>query len=156
MRTDFGHASLVSEAKHAEVTVFGNPSWTAPECLQGQPFSPKADVYAFGIILWELVTREEPLPGMAEDEMTKFVTGGGRPTIPADCPSAYAQLIKVRVACRCSQFTSLQRCWANKPEDRPDAGEVADILAHWNSFVPPVAVPEVHVAHSLPSDFVPK
>jgi serine/threonine protein kinase len=86
----------VSELKHAEVTVFGNPAWTAPECLKGAPFSPKSDVYAFGIIMWELVTREEPLRGLDEDEMTKFVTGGGRPKIPEDCPSAYAQLINVR------------------------------------------------------------
>ena len=94
---DFGHASLVSELKHAEVTVFGNPAWTAPECLNGQPFSAKSDIYAFGIILWELTTREEPLRGMEENEMSKFVTEGGRPIIPSDCPSAYAQLIKVEV-----------------------------------------------------------
>ena len=38
-----------------------NPVWTAPEIVSECPFTEKSDIYSFGIILWELVTREFPV-----------------------------------------------------------------------------------------------
>eukprot|EP00897_Mesotaenium_endlicherianum_P003302 jgi/Mesen1/29/ME1078911C05710 len=35
----------------------------APEVLEQEPYNEKADVYSYGIVLWELVTREEPFKG---------------------------------------------------------------------------------------------
>lgn len=35
----------------------------APEVLESSPYNEKADVYSFGIVLWELITREEPFKG---------------------------------------------------------------------------------------------
>ena len=34
--------------------------WTAPEVLRSQSYNEKSDVYSMGVILWELVTNEEP------------------------------------------------------------------------------------------------
>ena len=34
--------------------------WTAPEVLRSQNYNEKSDVYSMGVILWELVTNEEP------------------------------------------------------------------------------------------------
>lgn len=40
--------------------------WTAPEVLENTEASSKAsDIYSFGIILWELITREDPYEGMS-------------------------------------------------------------------------------------------
>ncbi len=36
------------------------PLWLAPEVIQRKSYNHKADVYAFGIILWELITRQHP------------------------------------------------------------------------------------------------
>ena len=33
----------------------------------GKPFTEKVDVYAFGIVLWEILTRENPFNGMQQD-----------------------------------------------------------------------------------------
>jgi serine/threonine protein kinase len=44
------------------------PLWMAPEMLLGKPFDEKADVYSFGIILWQLLTREEPFAEFTELE----------------------------------------------------------------------------------------
>lgn len=34
--------------------------WTAPEVLRSQNYNEKSDVYSMGVILWELLTNEEP------------------------------------------------------------------------------------------------
>jgi serine/threonine protein kinase len=34
--------------------------WMAPEVILGEKYTEKADVYSFGIILWEIMTRREP------------------------------------------------------------------------------------------------
>ena len=39
------------------------PSWMAPELLAAREISAKADVYSFGILLWEMFTREIPYTG---------------------------------------------------------------------------------------------
>jgi serine/threonine protein kinase len=41
----------------------GTPLWMAPEVMAGEIFNEKADVYSFGIVLWEILTRLEPFKG---------------------------------------------------------------------------------------------
>jgi serine/threonine protein kinase len=49
---DFGFARIKEE--NATMTRCGTPCWTAPEILRGEKYSEKADVYSFGIIMWEV------------------------------------------------------------------------------------------------------
>lgn len=38
----------------------GTPEWMAPEVLRNEPSNEKCDVYSFGVIMYELVTGQEP------------------------------------------------------------------------------------------------
>lgn len=40
-----------------------SPAWMAPELLHGGEITPKADVFSFGIILWEMMSGKHPYEG---------------------------------------------------------------------------------------------
>lgn len=70
------------------------------------PYGPATDVYAFGLILWELVTNEPLFDGIrGKDEITEFVCGGGRPAIVTGWPQRLVEL--------------LQTCWHADAQRRP-------------------------------------
>jgi serine/threonine protein kinase len=77
-----------------------------------QRYSPAVDIYAFGIVLNAMWRRARPYEkGVA---LYEYVKSGGRPEIPADCPAWLGDL--------------MERCWAQRPSDRPLAGEVQRVL----------------------------
>ena len=49
--------------------------WAAPEVLRGERSSREADVYAFGIVLWEVVHWSEPFPGISPTNVAMWVLG---------------------------------------------------------------------------------
>lgn len=55
--TDFGWTRLIAEKMTASVGTF---QWMAPEVIRSKSYTEKADVYSFGIILWEIASREPP------------------------------------------------------------------------------------------------
>lgn len=60
-------------------------------------YTVKSDVYSYGIILWELLTRSHPFDEFKWNFMSQLeqlVTDGKRPTIPADTIPAYAKLVE--------------------------------------------------------------
>ena len=57
---DFGLARKKAVQNDGKMTHVGTPFWAAPEMITHAAYSEKADVYSFGIVLWELVAREDP------------------------------------------------------------------------------------------------
>ena len=64
--TDFGWARFLSTQMTGKIGTF---SWMAPEVITSKEYSEKADVYSFGIILWELSSRKRPYDGMQKTEI---------------------------------------------------------------------------------------
>ena len=67
---DFGVSQALGETMIQ--TIVGTPGWTAPEVLRGLPSSSAADVYSYGVILWELVLRQPPFEGMTAMQIIGF------------------------------------------------------------------------------------
>ena len=102
---DFGLSRAISRESFMTPNV-GTPQWTAPEVLESKAYDEKADVYSFGIMLWEMLTRDIPFRGMKEHQVVAAVAKNNyRPVIPSECPMKLAKLIKL--------------CWDRDPERRP-------------------------------------
>ena len=45
--------------------------WSSPELLDGQKYSPKSDIWSFGIVCIEILTRKPPYPGMTPTQVNQ-------------------------------------------------------------------------------------
>lgn len=59
--------------------------WMAPESLARGVFSPASDIWAFGVLMFELVTLgARPFGDMSPELVMQFVRSGGKPSMPRD------------------------------------------------------------------------
>jgi serine/threonine-protein kinase len=114
---DFGLAKMIEEVRRAATVIGGTPYYMAPEQAVGEAVDHRADLYAFGVTLFELVTGRVPFP-------SGDVTYHHRHTAPPDprevrpgIPDALSELILALME--------------KAPGDRPaTTGEVVQRLAH--------------------------
>uniref|UniRef100_A0A7N6BIN1 non-specific protein-tyrosine kinase n=1 Tax=Anabas testudineus TaxID=64144 RepID=A0A7N6BIN1_ANATE len=104
---DFGLARLIEDNEYTARQGAKFPiKWTAPEAALYGKFTIKSDVWSFGILLTELVTKGRvPYPGMNNREVLEQVERGYRMPCPQDCPSSLHEL--------------MVQCWKKDPEERP-------------------------------------
>uniref|UniRef100_A0A672YT21 receptor protein-tyrosine kinase n=1 Tax=Sphaeramia orbicularis TaxID=375764 RepID=A0A672YT21_9TELE len=96
--------------------------WMALESLQTHKFTTKSDVWSFGVLLWELMTRgAPPYSDVNSFDITVFLLQGRRLLQPEFCPDAL--------------YTVMIECWHPKPERRPSFSElVSRISSIFSSF----------------------
>jgi hypothetical protein len=58
--TDFGIAQPLSELPERSDVVFGTPGYLAPEGCRGKRMGPEGDIFALGVLLWELLVGANP------------------------------------------------------------------------------------------------
>ncbi|XP_010443644.1 PREDICTED: serine/threonine-protein kinase HT1-like [Camelina sativa] len=93
----------------------GTYRWMAPEMIKRKPHGRKADVYSFGLVLWEMVAGAIPYEDMNPIQAAFAVVHKNiRPTIPADCPAAMKALI--------------EQCWSVAPDKRPEFWQIVKVL----------------------------
>ncbi|KAJ7332060.1 hypothetical protein JRQ81_014240 [Phrynocephalus forsythii] len=84
--------------------------WTAPESLAYNTFSIKSDVWAFGVLLWEIATYGmSPYPGIDLSQVYDLLEKGYRMEQPEGCPPKVYELMRA--------------CWKWNPLDRPSFAE---------------------------------
>lgn len=73
----------------------GTYRWMAPEVIEHRPYE-KADVFSFGVVLWELVTGRVPYAELNPVQAAVAVVQQGlRPAIPDSCHPRLANIMKV-------------------------------------------------------------
>ena len=104
---DFGRARYVTDDIYqAPRTETLSIKWAAPEVLSHSLYSSKSDLWALGIVFWEIFSRgERPYSSMSSEQAAMFVMDGGRPEKPAGCPT--------------DLFTLMKTCWQEQPDLRP-------------------------------------
>ncbi|KAF2077450.1 hypothetical protein CYY_001223 [Polysphondylium violaceum] len=124
--SDFG-LSIKPVGKEVKGRKVWNWRWLAPEIMKNQQYTEKIDVYSFGIVLWELISREVPFDEfydelkwntILEDKIIK----GLRPTIPSECPNPMKELIS--------------ECWSDDPKKRPSFASIITRLQQMQKTFP--------------------
>ena len=97
--------------------------WTAPEAVLYNHFSIKSDVWSFGVIMWEVVTKGRmPYPGMSNAEVLRKVAEGYRMPKPVGCPGALYEI--------------MLSCWRDEPKCRWTFEYLQMALQDTNTFSP--------------------
>ncbi len=113
--TDFGLAYTLTQATQSTVTVVGTPAYMAPEQFEGKSVTASADIYAFGVLLYEMVVGRRPFAGNSPIALALEKIR----TEPPRAGDAVPSLPPVWSAV-------IRRCLDPKPERR--FGDVLDVL----------------------------
>lgn len=102
-------AKIADFGLSARCMAVGTPFFMAPEVLKGGRITTQSDVYAFGVLLWEVMTHKVPyeeIIDMSPSEIIELVSEG---KLRPDCQEGLDQEL---VEC-------MEECWAQDPEQRP-------------------------------------
>lgn len=109
----------------------GSAAWMAPEVFEGSQYSEKCDVFSWGIILWEVLTRKKPFyngEGASNFSIMWAIYNGRRPPLIQGCPKHIESL--------------LTRCWSKSSAARPSMTtiqrELSDIMKYMKGADQPI------------------
>lgn len=89
--------------------------WLSIEAIRRSLYSSKSDVWAFGVVLWEIGTLGKfPYEGMDNTALLSFLMSGGRLKKPENCSEKL--------------YGVMQRCWAENPLERPAFADLIRVL----------------------------
>eukprot|EP01087_Luapelamoeba_hula_P002163 TRINITY_DN1188_c0_g1_i2.p1 TRINITY_DN1188_c0_g1~~TRINITY_DN1188_c0_g1_i2.p1 ORF type:complete len:457 (+),score=141.64 TRINITY_DN1188_c0_g1_i2:112-1371(+) len=109
---DFGLARIKASLMTSNL---GTCQYMAPEVIASQSYTEKADIYSFGLVVWEALTRQVPYQGMQPMQIAYGVVHQNlRPPVPQQ---AHPGLARVMTA-----------CWHQDPLQRPTFQEVLNML----------------------------
>jgi serine/threonine-protein kinase len=135
--TDFGVAKALVDATEGGASqgrmtavgvAVGTPAYMAPEQAAGDPSTDhRADIYAFGVVAYELLTGSPPFEGRTLQAL-----------MAAHAATSPAPLTTRRATVPASLEMLVMRCLAKRPADRPQRAE--DIVRELDVVTTPMAV----------------
>jgi cadherin 2 type 1 (N-cadherin) len=92
--------------------------WMSPESLLDKVYTEASDVWAYGVVLWEIATLGGcPYPGIPAENMHSHLLQGHRMSCPATCPP--------------SLYETMSRCWKEEPSRRPTFSELVKKVSQY-------------------------
>nr|XP_005910578.1 PREDICTED: muscle, skeletal receptor tyrosine-protein kinase isoform X5 [Bos mutus] len=89
--------------------------WMPPESIFYNRYTTESDVWAYGVVLWEIFSYGlQPYYGMAHEEVIYYVRDGNILSCPENCPLELYNLMRL--------------CWSKVPADRPSFSSIHRIL----------------------------
>ncbi|XP_023389225.1 muscle, skeletal receptor tyrosine-protein kinase isoform X4 [Pteropus vampyrus] len=89
--------------------------WMPPESIFYNRYTTESDVWAYGVLLWEIFSYGlQPYYGMAHEEVIYYVRDGNILSCPENCPLELYNLMRL--------------CWSQLPADRPSFASIHRIL----------------------------
>ncbi|XP_030379312.1 mitogen-activated protein kinase kinase kinase isoform X2 [Scaptodrosophila lebanonensis] len=111
--TDFGLAREMYNTQR--MSAAGTYAWMPPEVISNNMYSKSADVWSYGVLLWELITGETPYKGFHPLSVAYGVAINSLALpIPKTCPQEWSSLMK--------------SCWETDPHKRPGFKEILNQL----------------------------
>jgi tRNA A-37 threonylcarbamoyl transferase component Bud32 len=113
--SDFGMSRVLQQTEAITQKRIGPVCWMAPESIGQRIYSKKSDVWMFGVLIYEIISRREPHSDKDPNEVAirvrdNFLT----PEIPTNCPAFLKTL--------------MQMCWNRQPEYRPSFDTICAML----------------------------
>ncbi|OHT10528.1 TKL family protein kinase [Tritrichomonas foetus] len=124
---DFGTARILNESSKLSKNL-GTLSHMAPEILNTRNYDTKADVYAYGMLLYEMVESHNCFNRKTPTEITQFINNNVRPGFKT-ANKPMKELIR--------------KCWAQKPKDRPTFKEIVKTFSKGKAYFPGADVSQV-------------
>lgn len=124
--TDFGLARVLDKGASAiKTATMGTVTYMPPELfqLEGNALTKKVDVYAFGVILWQLCTSDTPFEGLQPTQVVVMVSQGASLELPAGVPERLSRIFLQSVA--------------RNPADRPGFERIVRDLMPMLNLDPP-------------------
>eukprot|EP00340_Litonotus_pictus_P000076 CAMPEP_0170523400 /NCGR_PEP_ID=MMETSP0209-20121228/8833_1 /TAXON_ID=665100 ORGANISM="Litonotus pictus, Strain P1" /NCGR_SAMPLE_ID=MMETSP0209 /ASSEMBLY_ACC=CAM_ASM_000301 /LENGTH=1000 /DNA_ID=CAMNT_0010811473 /DNA_START=663 /DNA_END=3665 /DNA_ORIENTATION=- len=121
--SDFGLSKIIEKIDSASFIPMtgqlGTCHWMAPEVIENKQYSLKADVYSFGIMVWEICSRRTPYEGKNQNEIAFNVTAKkmrpDKSAIPIETPHGLRELIEF--------------CWDADQNNRPTFEQITELLS---------------------------
>lgn len=99
---DFGIAKLEREAPWTEPTdPLGTVAYMAPEQVRGDDVGPQTDLWALGVVLYELLTGQHPFGGGPDGTLLSAILHDNPPTVRSvrpECPDVLDEVVRTTLA----------------------------------------------------------
>ena len=136
---DFGVAQVLRSAATAAGACFGSPGYMSPEQARHEPLDGRSDLYAVGIILWELLARRPLRVGLAGDPEASVTfdqpiprPSADRASVPADLEAVTLRLLSRDRAGRYRTADLAARALLHCPDaPRDGRAELVHLLNAW-------------------------
>ncbi|GET02609.1 kinase-like domain-containing protein [Rhizophagus clarus] len=108
-----------NDSENTKNSIYGVLPYVAPEILLGKSYTKAADIYSFGIIMYEIISGLPPYRDVSHDKFLAIqICKGLRPNFKNNIPQLIVHLVK--------------KCLDANPLNRPTALEISKILREWS------------------------